>query len=496
MKDRIVVFIQAENIRNYFSEVGYAHVQVNNIFDLYEIHSRSERDDVIYDRSTFELAVMSGNVVVIIDGLDELAGILQERFNLVEFLGSVREASISLNSSQVLLTIRDNLLINDSYLIEFDIKKYELLGFLPGDWRRYSKNRFAAYVFEGELSAKLDGIISSSNLKDTEGGVIPFFIDVVCNIIEDAKLNSKEDSFILSEDGTPYPSNNESIDAIVYSIFRREMRRQDVDIGINDLLDIVCEIISENGDNFSSDVLRTHLSFKYDVGSGNLCRKISLNPIFEIQGNVIRLRYSFLQAYFRALFIISVLPSRNASNELIIALAKSNSIESPEISYVKKFYQNRVAELDGILFEILPKIRAYIHENKEKDAKRVEAGRRAISCIIRIYSSARSFGGAKMSEKICEFLRSNGTGGRNIDGLCIYGDFLPLDFSETVVMNSYFVDYKSFAKSKFRGSKFMYSTFIGCAGDQIPDDSMSDDIFDVTCQLGDISRLIENVKEK
>ena len=76
-----MVLISAEDLREYIREVGTAHVQVDTIFDLYELYARAQLGGQRrFDRSTFELSILTGNIVLIIDGLDELVVVLQERF--------------------------------------------------------------------------------------------------------------------------------------------------------------------------------------------------------------------------------------------------------------------------------------------------------------------------------------------------------------------------------------------------------------------------------
>lgn len=493
-KDKLVVLIQAETLRDYFYEVGFAHIHVKSVFDLYEIHQKSIKAKHSYDRSTFELAVISGNILVIIDGLDELATVLQERFDIVAFLSSVRDLSLSLQSSQMLLTTRDNLLVGTSQTEEFGLKKHNLLGFSPADWMRYAGKRFNNHPAKSELTQKLNKVLSESNLAGPEGRVIPFLVDVVSNILEEQEKDRSVIDFELSTDDTPYPSNNELIDRVIYSIFRREIRRQNIDITIDQLVALLSEIVSDNGEQFHPDVLKHQLDLYYESRSTELFNKITLNPLLLHHHDALRLRYGFLQSHFRSLLIIDSLQKTSLTQEALSALAKSNADESPEVAYVRKFFSAKVEQLESLCIPYFSGMRKIVQTSDE--IKNIELARRAISGLLKIYSATRSFSGQKLTEKIVEFLPSHANNGRAIDGLCIYGDFPPLDFSDITVFHAKFLDYKNLARCKFRGSKFLYCNFESCATENHMSDSIGLAEFDDSCSLGDISKVIDTAKSK
>jgi glycosyltransferase involved in cell wall biosynthesis len=486
-KENLVVLIQAENLRNYVQEVGSAHVQVSSVFDLYQLHAQSQKSERLYDKGTFELAVISGNIVLIIDGLDELVTVLLERFDLNKFLGSIVTLSSSLSSSHILITTRDSLLIDLDASIEFGIERYELLGFDSADWTRYARRRFHSHPNSSAIVNRLTSTLSSSRLKDEGGRVVPFFVDVLCTMFEDEAKSDSDETFAFTEEATPYRSNDELTDHVVHSVFRREIRRQTIDLDSIQLMSLVSELVSEQGDSFAVEALKHLLDLCYETRADALLQKIVLNPFFQVTSTRIRLRYDFLQSYFRSLFLIECLTGISHSPEALNAYAKTNSSESPEVAYLRKFYEGRLEELDAKLHALVPKLREYVRSSA--DQKRTELGRRAVSGVLKIYLNARSFSGAKMSEKIVELFPGQSSG-NSIDGLCIYGEFPHLDFSGKTIFNSKFLDYKNFAKSKFSGAKFISCIFENCAGNDHASSAIHQAIFDTNCTLGDVSGLV------
>jgi len=491
--DNLVVLIQAENLRSYIEEMGSNHVPVTSVFDLYQLHAHSQKIDRLYDKETFELAVIAGNIILIIDGLDELATVLQERFDLNKFLASIITLSSSLSTSQILITTRDSLLIDSDTSIELGIAHYELLGFNSEDWTSYAKRRFAKHPNNEEIVKRLNSTLSSDRLKDEGGRVVPFFVDVLCTMFEDEVRGDSKDSFQFTEEMTPYSSNNEIIDHVVHSVFRREIRRQTIDLDAAQLMSVVSELVSEQGDSFSFDELKHLLALYFETRAEALAQKISLNPFFQVSKSQVRLRYDFLQSYFRALFLIECLRQNLYSPEALNAYTKSNASDSPEVFYLRKYYQGRLETLDSQIHTLLPKLRAYAKD--ATDQKRVELGRRAISGVLKIYLEARSFNTAKISEKIVELLPGQ-LSNKSIDGLCIYGDFLPIDFSEKTIFNSKFLDYKNFSKSKFTNAKFISCIFENCFEDGNSNSTIHQAEFDQSCTLGDVSALVTAGKVK
>jgi hypothetical protein len=319
-------------------------------------------------------------------------------------------------------------------------------------------------------------------------------VDVVSNILEEQEKEKSSIDFELSSDDTPYSSNNELVDRVIYSIFRREIRRQNIDITIDQLVGLLSEIVSDNGEQFDPNILKHQLDLYFESRATELFNKITLNPLLLHHRGALKLRYGFLQSHFRSLLIIDSLQKKSLTQEALSALAKSNADDSPEVAYVRKFFATKVEQLDALCIPYFRGMRKIVQTSEE--IKNIELARRAISGLLKIYAATRSFSGQKLTEKIVEFLPAPTNGGRAIDGLCIYGEFPPLDFCEIVVLNAKFLDYKNLARCKFRGSKFLYCTFESCASDNHMSDSIGLAEFDDSCSLGDISKVIDTAKSK
>ena len=493
---RLVILITVETLRNYFVDVGLNHIEINTLYELYDVYTKACKTAKSYDRGTFELSVLSGNITVIIDGLDELASVLQERFDLHSFFESIYALSSGLNSGQILITTRDNAQLREIDLKDFDIERYELLGFSDKDWTKYASRRFRKNANRENLTKKLMKLLSQSELHDSDGRVFPFFLDVVCVILEEDESLIEPEGFSLDSEQNDYPSNNSVTDNIIHAVFNREIRRQRIGISIDVLVWLISEVVSENGGVINKKTLQHQLDLYFDTRSAELLQKILLNPLFNSSDDYMSLKYEFLTSYFRSLYIINSIIRNQFTSESLNALAKANANDSPEIDYVRKFFQSRRNDLEKYVSNLMPKLLELVRANKDLDPKKSETARRAISGLLKIFVLSNGYSSLQISEKITE-LFSSGIGAYNqIDGLNIFGDFPSLDFSGLTILNSRFLDYKNFPRSKFKSTKFLYCTFNACANDGVLDSSILSAEFDSSCALGDLEKLIDQAKSK
>ena len=91
-------------------------------------------------------------------------------------------------------------------------------------------------------------------------------------------------SVSLDDDVIPYRSNNEIIDRIVFSVFRREVRRQSIDLDISGLVSFLSELVSEHGKEFGASALKTNLELYFDARADELAMKIKRNPLLVVNG--------------------------------------------------------------------------------------------------------------------------------------------------------------------------------------------------------------------
>ncbi|XCN86030.1 hypothetical protein AAC723_06325 [Klebsiella pneumoniae] len=164
----------------------------------------------VFDRNTFLLSILSGKIIIVIDGLDELSSIFGDKFDLVAFLKSLTRLHDELGETRILLTTRENNSISQELISDLNINVYNLLGFKIANCNKYLNIRFKHNDDKEALISKIISQIEKCSLSGEER-IIPFFVDVIANIYEDNLYSgSEDDEFELSQEMTPYPSLNES----------------------------------------------------------------------------------------------------------------------------------------------------------------------------------------------------------------------------------------------------------------------------------------------
>ena len=482
-----VILIQAESIKKYVAERGVAQSRIHTIYDIYEIYAKLQGHGRLFDRSTFDLAVVCGNLTVIIDGLDELASLFQEQFDLKTFLESLKQLHDQLGSSNVLLTTRNNLIAEDADLEVLSIKRCELLGFDTESCSRYVGRRFAPYPNAPELVEKVMSQIAKQEIRDNEGRIIPFLADICATVVIDGLKNGKADAFDVSEDVTPYPSNNTLTDHIVHSMLRRERTRHDLEMSEVEVVDFIAELVADFGKRWPIRQMLDRLRLLYDAKAESIASKLELNPLLVRRGDDIELRYSFLSSHFEVLLMLRALIGVSAEESPIRAFARL-SHDSQEAQDLKRFFSNNLEEVERALLAMIPKLRARATSTPPAKLDN-ESAKRAMAGLLQIFFSIQKLPIEQTTEKLLSFFSLEGSSNnvRTLTGLHIKGAFPSLDFTNLIITQSRFQDYRNLMHGRFKNTKFMYSIFEGCADLGCANTGLQSSMIDTgTCSLDDL----------
>lgn len=476
----LTFFIKSEDLRNYLEENSFGR-NINEIYDLYEIQARYLELTNIIDKATFELSLLTGNIIIIIDGLDEIAATFKEKFNLRDFLESVNNMRKELGYGRVLITSRNYDFLSDTLFSESHIKTINLLGFSLEHCKKYLNRRFSPYENSETIVQTILNQIEKNNLFQDER-IIPFCIDVIATIYEDSMSENQE--FVISFESTPYASLNTIIDHIIFSIFNREKRRQKFDLSAQEMIDIFCLLNQELGDSWREQDALENVYSIYESQASPIFEAIKKNPLLTKNEDRLSFKYDFLHSYFNTLSLIQNLNVGSTSNENIRQLSKL-TVESSEIKDVYKYFSNS-KENHLINFK---KIINYCIDKIKADSSLIEKNQLigAIENLIYIVSKLCNSKKASFVESI-NFLYSNQI---NIEHLYFKGDLPPYDFSEKSVRNSKFKKYTKFLECDFQNSSFSSCEFIECHNSTYKNSTfLKAKIEKNTCLLGDLSESV------
>lgn len=481
--DFLTILIRSEDIRKYIENNKLTLLNINGIYDVYELQAKYLNHINIFDKNTFELSIVSGKIIIVIDGLDELSSIFGSRFDLIEFLTSIKKLHSELGASRIVLTTRENTVISDSLIEELNIKKYTLLGFKIENCEKYLATRFKYHDDKFSITSKIIAQILRCSLS-SGNRIIPFFVDVISNIYED-NLNNKEsdNDFSLNEDETPYPSLNEINDHIIISIFEREKVRHKFPITHIDMLELFKVINLELLESWKLDELSEVVNAFYDNQSSEILSCILKNPLLISGEGKVNYKYEFLHSYFNSLSIFELMLNPVDDNQTIKLLSKSGK-DTPEFKDLVKFLQGKPNAL-MLLKTILIRVRDNALSVEGKDKLSYERSISAVENIISLVNYLKQSTKKVFSDDIKEMYDATVT--NKISGLFINGDLPPLDLTDTCISHSKFKNYSRFLKCDFDGAKFNNTQFINCHNDSHKSSSLLKASIDRhSCDVGDL----------
>lgn len=485
-----VILIQAEAIKKYVSERGVPPSRIESIYDIYELYAKYQNHGKLFERSTFDLAVVCGNLTVIIDGLDELSSLFQGQFDVGSFLESLKQLHDQLGSSNVLLTTRHNVVDQIADLEALAIERYELLGFDTESCKRYVTRRLQGYASGSAMIERVMAQVAKIRIQDDDGRIIPFLADISTTVAEDSLAEGKNGGFDVSDDSTPYPSNNDLTDHIVHSILRREQTRHDLEIQIADVVELISDLVIDYGKRWPIAQMQERLSLLYETRAQSVLAKLVLNPLLVLQNGDVELRYSFLSSYFEVLLMLRGLLRSSLESGTMRALSRLDP-ESEEARDLKRYFLSHSAEVEAALHSIVPLLRdqATSSNSSADDARgRREYAKGAIASLLNLYFSAQKLSVDSTTAKLLSFygLKEDTNEIRTLEGLFIKGTFPPIDFSRLIVTKSGFHGYKNFLACRFVDVKFMYSVFDQCADLSLTRSDLDPSMIDATCDPGDL----------
>ncbi|ETF04653.1 hypothetical protein W822_01590 [Advenella kashmirensis W13003] len=484
-----VVLIQAESIKKYVAERGLAQSRVESIYDIYELYAKYQGHGKLFERSTFDLAVVCGNLSVIIDGLDELTSLFQERFDVGAFLESLKHLHDQLGSSNVLLTTRNHVIADDIRLESLAIERYELLGFDTESCRSYVNRRLASYTSAESMAEKVMSQIAKIRIRDDEGRIIPFLADISTTVVEDELRDGRTDDLDVSDDLTPYPSNNDLTDHIIYSVLRREKTRHEVEIPEAEVVELISELVIDFGKRWPASQMFERLNILYEARASSIASKLQLNPLLVVKGDDIELRYSFLSSYLEVLLMLRGLMHTSLEKSTILAFSRLIP-DNEEGEDLKRFFRTNLLGVEKALAAIIPKLRDEAVSESSSKSTRVDSERAkaAIAGLLHVYFAIHKLPVQETTEKLLSFYGLCGYEEcqRTLNGLYIKGSFPTLDFSNLIVTRSRFHGYRNLMACRFSKTKFMYSTFEDCADIAIKNTQLEPSMIDITCDPGDL----------
>jgi hypothetical protein len=500
-----VMLIEADALKK-LSKDQLRRSNVSSLFDLCELHAMALTTAgappmrIPTNKSVFDLLLISGSLLILIDGIDELLSMMSSNFELVPFVESIKALNAELGQTRVFLAGREDTVgTTVSSLRKHGVPIYNLKGFTSDEVERYVRKRFFKKSSD-ERQAIVDRVqetlkaVSNAMGDDT---VLPFFVDALCELEDDVDCKGtrlKVEGAVrdrMAEAG--YPHNVRAVDLLVFAIIDRERERQVWKPLVSDLVDVMKDFSSTHFGTAKIDeftvVVETYLAAA--ATNSSVTEIFCKNPLLQISNDVVKYRYDFLQSYFLALWLIEKLERLSTSSPNFMKhFARLATGQGAVFEDLSRFYAAKPKqEVHKLLTSVYRTFKAIaLSERTELDV--AELARSACSSVLQLFAATAGKGLNRnsFSSAIFSIVGDEAEGGRTMTkGLFISGDFPMLQFVDREFWNCRFVGYDSFVKCRFSNTKFYYSSFVAIHDDN-RSPTMNLGIFDLaSCDLGDMS---------
>jgi hypothetical protein len=442
------IIIYAEKLKgkqiNFYNEN-----RISTIYDLYKLYTHSI-EGISIEEKLFNIGLASGNIVIIIEGLDEILSLFPNRFDINTFFESLIRLNKEFGECKVITTSRFAGFENSLILENSSISTYALKGFNSEQIDLYLKKRYSNHPSKEEKVATIKATINDYGCAlDTK---IPFLISLLCEI--DESSNSMDTSIDI--EGIPYLNFNEPFDYIFYYDLQREKARQGYNINVKEILEILKKIalnfgkVAEYNDIINSDIC--------DVDTLVKIKKMRYIQSIGINQDSFMFSSDFVFNYLVELAFIDFFSKKDIqiSNKLLNRLTTLNrgigSIQENIVKYFqdkKNIFMHKAKATIQSFIETLNKDDLQKNINEWKFRKNEKIGRiqYAISAIL--YMAIDIHGKTNRDEKlkIIKELYSLPDDSVVLQNIYINGAFYEVNFENIRIEKSLFDGYENFANS-------------------------------------------------
>ncbi|MFM4819502.1 NACHT domain-containing NTPase [Aeromonas hydrophila] len=418
-------------------ELNSYEESIDSIQSLYRI--LQDDPDTTLDSHNLALNISSGNLLIFIDGLDEIESKLKEKFNLDAFIESVTKLNDTYLNCTVIITSREN---NSD---KFDLNKiniYQLKGFDEELIQKYLKTRYGTRSkHRGKGYEKIVSDYVSEISIESNKIVTPLIVRLLCELVEAQETSG--DIAIKSE--SKYFKENKALDKVIYQIINRDIIKQDIKITCDDYFEILKDIVFENNSTITKAGLDELLEYSLIDMSEEKIKDFTsfyVSPLLQRVGSNFRIKYDSLEFWVKARFISHQINthSHEQNTNVLKVLARDCYNGGSLVSEIKdNITQDKPDYFSNTLKTILNKL-------VQSDFN-IQLARKIISSLLYLAMPIEIQTKNKYSEILLSLFGKNT--GERIRYLSIYGEFFPLNFRDFISVDGYFNEFNNLAKSSF-----------------------------------------------
>lgn len=451
---------------------GHSGMPINSITDLYREY-RNEINGMTnaFGERSFEIALSSGSLVVMIDGIDEIESALGDKFNMDSFIDSIGAINSTLGSCKVFLTSRP---FNSERFYSLDnTNVVELKGFSAEDVNDYLS----------KLPPAIDRTIRriASKLQTPSGFVNPYLLSTITRICTESEIGTDEISSQFLDSSVPF-------EFVLSKLLAREIEKQSLGISVDTYYELLDHIIVDCANTLTLHDFQTYIDTMLSTAgtsSEALSESYLKCLLFKISEESVSIEQDEYVVLLRTKALYSILSGEKAANPHQLQRAMSILGGDPTDSLGVRENTNRLLLERKISAET---VNSALKNCFEGFKPFIEAKiPRAKNAIYAIHQFAQTYNrpkGATEAMQVLELLHTT----NKITNMYIYGDFPPLDFSGKTLEHCEFIGYKKFLRgrvnheTKFRKCRFANSSDLSST-------DFTGEMFEEDCSLDEALKL-------
>lgn len=292
-----ILFIESREIINSISK----QEKVNSVYDFYEALTKKREISKKFNKELLELSVDNGNLVIVLDGIDEVIAKLGNKFDKKQFISTIYENyTLGNEKTKIIITCRDYFWDN-AIDADKNIKTLELKPFNQELTEKFFQKEFPKNSTDYKKCIELSNEFAQSDEQSNskyEKIYIPYILDVIIDIVKQKKefgIINKDD--ILS-DILNFKLPN---DYFIGRICEREITKLDnldIDAQIKFFINIAVKFNGEAPNSSISKLFRGLPAQNENIEEG-----FRGHTLISYENNTFYFRYDFFREYFINLYI-------------------------------------------------------------------------------------------------------------------------------------------------------------------------------------------------
>ncbi|MDR2913404.1 MAG: caspase family protein [Tannerella sp.] len=442
-KQKKSLFIESSEIIDELKRTQNTEQELN-IYSFYEADFSKNGDfqDKLND-VLFKVNLDNGNLLVIIDGLDEIISKVPN-FDVNVFLNSIFGSYNEIGNAKVIITCRNHFWDSSKIEEDFQLKVVELLPFDEPQAKKFFDKSFNNTTKRTEKCIKIAKEFISKTTDIQNIDFQPYVLDIIKNIVE-------SDGDIMIEDASfdsRYLIRDNKSDYIIYNVCRREIKRIE-QIPVDEQIKIFLALSVKYDGLIAESKFSELINNNSQLVDKSKIEALKSHPFITTSKNNCIFRYDFLVDIFKGIYLKSILDANNAEQitEDTIQLISNNCSLNSNLT---REVVNRIKQLtDEEIFRIIEIINA-IQELDVKSNVKIKAVSGLFAIALRFTHTKRGNSIESNTDLLNNLFASN----NSIQNLCIidfssYENTIKFDFSDKTLNDCHIENYSDFWSCKF-----------------------------------------------